>query len=188
MGCKPHMISADKLYDTVLQQVQNQIEMLVRAEEILKKADSLPREQFQMQALNKQFEALAEEIERYSDLKVKLYQDMADQVVSPEEYKELDGRFSRKFEEAKKQQKKICEKKEQLNLEEIFKQNWLQDIKQYRNIQKLERKIVIALIDKIIVYAKDRIEICFNYRDEMEVILGAAEFCLEQSEERGVAG
>lgn len=186
MGCTSHLISADKLYHAVLLQLQNQIEILIRAEEILKAADSLPGEQFRMKALNRQLEELAKEIERYSDLKAKLYQDMSDHFISREEYKELDSRFSRKIEEARKAQKEINEKKEHLNLDEILKQDWLQDFKQYRNIQKLERKIVVALIEKIIVYAKDRIEIRFLYMDAMEMMIEAAEFCNAQAEGRSV--
>lgn len=188
MGCTAHLISAEKLYDAVLIQVRRQIEMLVKAEEILTAADSLPGEQFRMKAMNKQLAELTKEIERYSDLRVKLYQDMSDHVVSREEYKELDSRFSRKIEEARIAQNEIREKKENLNLEEILKQDWLQEFKQYRNIQKLERKIAVALIEKIIVYAKDRIEIRFLYMDAMEMMFKAAEFCEAQTAERSVAG
>jgi site-specific DNA recombinase len=187
MGCTSHLISAEKLYDVVLMQTQKQIGMLLKAEEVLKAADSLPGEQFHMRALNKQLEELAKEIERYSDLRAKLYQDMSDQVVSREEYKELDNRFSRKIKEAKRVQKEISQKKEHLNLDEILKQDWLKEFEQYRNIQKLERKIVVALIEKIIVYAKDRIEIRFLYMDAMDMMIEAAEFCEKQAEERSVA-
>jgi len=184
MGCTSHLISAEKLYDVVLMQTQKQIGMLLKAEEVLKAADSLPGEQFRMRALNKQLEELAKEIERYSDLRAKLYQDMSDQVVSREEYKELDNRFSRKIKEAKRAQKEISQKKEHLNLDEILKQDWLKEFEQYRNIQKLERKIVVALIEKIIVYAKDRIEIRFLYMDAMDMMIEAADYFGTQTEER----
>lgn len=174
LGCSAHLISADKLYHAVLFQIQTQMDRLLHAEEILKASDSLPSEQFRMKALNQQLSSLAAEIERYSDLKAKLYQDMNDKIVSREEYKELNSRFSRKIEEARKAQKEINDQKERLNLSEIFQQDWLQDFKKYRNISNLERKVAVELIDQIIVYAKDRIEIRFAYMDAMQLMIEAA--------------
>lgn len=174
LGCSAHLISADKLYHAVLLQIQTQMDKLLHAEEILKASDSLPSEQFRMKALNQQLSSLAAEIERYSDLKAKLYQDMNDKIVSREEYKELNSRFSRKIEEARKAQKEINDQKERLNLNEIFQQDWLQDFKKYRNITNLERKVAVELIDQIIVYAKDRIEIRFAYMDAMQLMIEAA--------------
>jgi hypothetical protein len=34
---------------------------------------------------------------------------------------------------------------------------------------------VTALIEKVVVYSKDQIEIIFRYADEMEIVIAAAE-------------
>ena len=54
-------------------------------------------------------------------------------------------------------------------------QTWIEDFKKYRNIQNLDRKTVITLIDRIIVFNKDRIEIRFKYMDVMQMLLEAAQ-------------
>ena len=51
---------------------------------------------------------------------------------------------------------------------------WLQDFKKYRNIEKLERNIAVALIDRIIVHGKDEISIIFHYQDEMQEMFALA--------------
>ena len=43
----------------------------------------------------------------------------------------------------------------------------MEEVRQLGHITKLDRKTVVMLIDKIIVYGKDRIEIIFNYSDEL---------------------
>ena len=48
-------------------------------------------------------------------------------------------------------------------------------MKEYRNITTLDRKIVTALIEKVVVYSKEQIEIIFRYADEMEIVIAAAE-------------
>ena len=174
-GCSAHLISVDRLYELALWQIQDQIKRLVSAENILKAADNIPAEQFQTKSLTQQLCALNSEIDRYTDLKEKLYQDMTDQVISKEEYKELHFRFSRKIAEAQKAKSEMEEQKSRLLQSGLSDQRWLEEFKQYRNIQALDRKIVTALIDRIIVYDKNRIEIRFNYMDEMQMLIEAAE-------------
>lgn len=180
LGCSAHLISTERLYEAVLGQIRSQIESLVSADAILQAADDLPKGELQVKTLNQQICALAAEIERYSNLNTKLYQDMVEKVVSKEEYKELHGRFARKIEEAKKAQADIEARKSKLNLSGLYDQKWLQDFKQCRNIQALDRKVAAMLIEQVVVYSKDRIEIRFCYGDEMKMMTEAAEALLQQ--------
>lgn len=173
--CSAHLISVDKLYDAVLAQVQLQIKKLTQADSLLKEVDALPNGNFKLQALQEQTVSLEKEIARYTELKVKLYTDMSDKLISRDEYEELNKRFSQKIEAARRAQVEIEQQKGKLNLSYIHKQGWVEEFKQYGNIETLDRKTAIALIEKIIVYDKDTIEICFRYRDEMELLISAAE-------------
>ena len=148
---------------------------------MLKAVDTLPTGNFKVQSLDQQLISLENEITRYSELKGKLYADMSDKTITKEEYEELHKRFSLKIELARKGQAEIEEQKSKLNLETIHEQGWIEDFKQYGNIESLDRKTAVALIEKIIVYDKDTIEICFRYRDEMELLISAAEECTKQT-------
>ena len=81
----------------------------------------------------------------------------------------------------------IEEKKARLTLKGLCEQQWLKDMKEYRNIMVLERKIVTALIEKVVVYSKDHIEIIFRYADEMEIVIAAAEAQAAREEDRRTA-
>lgn len=50
---------------------------------------------------------------------------------------------------------------------EMCTQQWVEEFKQYHNIESLDRKVVVMLIDRIVVHSTDRIEIHFNYEDEI---------------------
>jgi hypothetical protein len=55
--------------------------------------------------------------------------------------------------------------------------DWLEYIKEYSEFKELSREIIVKLIDKIIVYENDRLEIIFRYKDEysdLEVFANAA--------------
>lgn len=186
-GCSSHLISSDKLQDMILWQIRQQIELLVNAEMIISAADNLPNEQFQVKFLNEQMGKLNAEIEKYEDLKTKLYQDLREGTVAQDEYKDLQERFNRKLIEAKSSLAEIEEKKARLTLKGLCEQQWLKDMKEYRNIMVLERKTVTALIEKVVVYSKDHIEIIFRYADEMEIVIAAAEAQAAREEGRRTA-
>jgi DNA invertase Pin-like site-specific DNA recombinase len=171
LGCSAHLISAEKLYEAVLWQTQVQIAKLVEADAFLKEMECVPQEHIQIRALNNQIVALQSEVERYSELKLKVYQDMADQIVTKAEYQELCGRFNLKIESAKQAQREIEEKKSRLDIGNFYGQSWIENFKQYQNITALDRRQMVELIDHITVYSKDRIEIQFRYMDEMEILL-----------------
>ena len=63
--------------------------------------------------------------------------------------------------------KGLEEKKKRMLSNEMRTQQWVTEFKQYRNIKSLDRKTVVMLIDRIVVYSTDRIEIHFNYEDEI---------------------
>ena len=54
-----------------------------------------------------------------------------------------------------------------------------------QNITQLDRKAVVTLIDKVIVYGKDRLEICFKYADEIQEMTEAAQNIREMEEREG---
>ena len=62
---------------------------------------------------------------------------------------------------------------------------WIEDFKKYKNIQSLDRKAVVTLIEQIIVYSKEQIEIQFKYSDEMQEMMEAVQIIRERQERKG---
>ena len=62
---------------------------------------------------------------------------------------------------------------------------WIEDFKKYKNIQSLDRKAVVTLIEQIIVYSKEQIEIQFKYCDEMQEMIEAVQIIRERQERKG---
>ncbi len=181
-GCASHLIRTDFLYDAVLLQVQMMIQQVIDAEQFLNQLDKIPHRAAQIQVLKNQMKALNATIERYSSLKQHVYQDMVDNVVTKEEYQGLSRRFNQKVEEAQRTEQEIKSHIERLNPERILKQEWLQDLKQYRNLKQLDRKIAVCLIDSILVYDKKRIQIQLRNMDEITALIACAEELEEGSE------
>ena len=60
---------------------------------------------------------------------------------------------------------------------------WVQAFAQFQNISGLDRRVLVALVDRILIYENKAIEIQFNYRDEYELALR----CVQDFEEKPAA-
>ena len=49
--------------------------------------------------------------------------------------------------------------------------NWVTLFKQYENIEELNRRVLMALVDRILIYEDHAIEIVFKYKDEYQQTL-----------------
>ncbi len=172
--CSSHLINADKLYETVLCVIQKEIDQLIETEALLCQMERLPEKGFHSKMLEEQKQTLKRELDHYREMKFHLYQDMADQVISREEYKDLNIRFDRKIKVAEEAMENLLKKSNVLKQTVEILQPWIQDLKQYKNLRTLDRKILVSIVDQIIVYDKDRIEIKFRHRNELQEILDLA--------------
>ena len=168
--CTPHMINSEKLTESVLAAIRHQVTLLVEAEKVLSNAELASGEQIGIKILDSQITALEAELERYSNLKIRLYQDLCDDVVSREEYGEMNTRFAQKIKEAQDKIQEIREKKQEALKHDTLLPTWLEEFKQYEHIKTLERRVVVELIDHIDVHSKTEIEIHFCFEDELHSI------------------
>lgn len=174
-GCTSHIISEEKLMSAVITFVKTQLALLVEADKILQHITELPKEQYGVKALNTQIGELNREIERYCDLKERLYQDMVAEVIDKEEYAEYNQRFSLKMEETKKAKTALEEKRERLLSTDIHLRPWMEDFKRISTLETLGRKEMVMLINRVLVFSKDRIEIHLNFEDEIYEFIERAE-------------
>ena len=164
------MINSEKLTESVLTAIRHQVTLLVEAEKVLSNAELASSEQIGIKILDSQITALEAELERYSNLKIRLYQDLCDDVVSREEYGEMNARFAQKIKEAQDKIQEIREKKQEALKHDTLLPTWLEEFKQYEHIKTLERRVVVELIDHIDVHSKTEIEIHFCFEDELHSI------------------
>ena len=174
-GCSPHRINDENLQAVVLHAIKNQIALLVRMENIVNQISHISGNHFAVQMIDQQMKVLQKEMDKYKTLQTNLYEDKVEGIIEAEEYYEINERFTRKYDEVKQKYGELCEKKQKLLNMEIKLPKWLDDFKQYGNITKLERKIVITLIERITIYSKEKIEITFRHADEMKDLMNLAE-------------
>jgi DNA invertase Pin-like site-specific DNA recombinase len=180
--CTPHNLSEAKLYDAVLVSVKSVLSNLAKANELLLEMEERPHDVIGVSILNKQMEEQVREINRYGDLKVQLYMDMTDGIVSREEFKDLNGTFTAKIDglrHALRKNEKKKEKKLALNVRDV---PWISEFLEFGNVQRLDRRIATCLIERVTVYDGGRVEVTFRHGEELEEIIKVAETAREGKE------
>ena len=170
-GCSPHTFSEDKLKQIVFHIINDHIELIAQIEKVLDYIAALPEQDRRIINYDSQVAALENEITRYQDLKVNLYSDMAEGVISREEYREFHAGYDRRIADRQKQLGRLKEERTQVMENSSGNIEWIKQFKQYQHLTELDRECIVHLIEKILIYDGKRIEVCFRYRDELESAL-----------------
>lgn len=171
LGCTSHSFSESKLNKIVLSLVQDHIQQICQLDEVLDYIAALPESQREIFNYDAQLTKLNEEIQRFQDLKLNLYSDMADGVISKEEYMEFRAGYDRKIQTRQQSIIQLKEEREQAVESNQRSVTWIELFKRYENITELQRSVIVNLIERIIVYDAKHIEVVFRYEDQLKSAL-----------------
>ena len=107
---------------------------------------------------------------------------MLNETISKEEYETINQRFTKGLESAVKKRDEQIKTKSRLLKSNTHHRPWIEAFRRFQNIQTLDRQIVAMLVDRIIVYSKDRIEIVFRFQQEIEEMLRLVESAVVKNE------
>lgn len=167
-GCSSHRIPEQTVIDSTLLSLKQHITNIVRMENILKLIDHLPLQRIEVQKADAQLQKRQEEIERCQKLKTTLYESLTDGLIDKQEYLELKALYDTKMLEAETAKLKLSEELDDILQNRTNEAVWIQMFKQYQNIEQLNRRIAVTLIDKILVFEDCRLEIHFQYGENYE--------------------
>lgn len=170
-NCSTHSISSKIVEEKIYHAIYTQIELIMDLEETLILIEKLPNKEERIMESDHQIKLLESEVDNYKKLKLRLYEDFVDEVISIIEYQEFHQIYSQRLEA-----KKIILKKlnKEASKEEIIgdsKKNWVTRFKSNKNIESLNRRIVMSFIHEVKLHEKGGIEIVFKYSDEFQTAL-----------------
>lgn len=167
-GCSSHRISEKKLEETVLAAVQAHIQTVLYMEETLDLIKHLPEQQRNVFNYDAQIVRLKEEIERHSSFKLKLYENLTEGLIDQEEYFMFKKSYTDKISEAEAAIARLEEERTHAIENNAVDHAWAEVFERYRNLECLERKTIVELIEQILVYKDGSIRIVFKYQDEFD--------------------
>lgn len=184
-SCSPHSISAKEVEEKVFTAIHDQIELVINLEKALEMIESLPSQSRKAFNYEAQITKLEEEIERYQKLKLRLYEDLSDGIIDKSEYFDFRNSYTRIIEEKQEALLRVKKEMKQTVTTGTTERNWVTLFKQYENIEELNRRVLMALVDRILIHENHAIEIVFKYKDEYQQTL---EYVLGYADELAIAG
>lgn len=167
-GCTSHSIRDRLLEEAVLCAVQEHIRSVLDVEETLCAIHNLPYTTRTVKKIDERLAAKREEIEKHQRHKLRLHEDYADGVISREDYRAFGKRYEDKIHEAEEAVFKLEQEIDQLASGSSGEQQWIAYFKEYQNIEQINRKLAVELIDRIFVYTGQRIRIEFKFQAEYD--------------------
>lgn len=170
-SCSTHSIASKEIEEKVFTVLHDQVELIIDLEATLQLIDDMPYQSRQVFNYETQMMKLQEEMERYRNMKLRLYEDYTGEIITKDEYFEFRTIYTNMLEEKEsslKQLEKECSQAIDIGSKS---RNWITLFKQYENVSELNRRVLMALVDRIKIYEKHKIEIVFKYVDEYEQIM-----------------
>ena len=101
----------------------------------------------------------------------RLLMDLAEGLISKEEYSYIKASFSRQIEDLLQQEMQALTAAQELDSALSSARNWFRTLRQYMVLPEFSRELLDALVNRIVVFSKDEIRIELNYMDPIAPIL-----------------
>lgn len=164
--CSSHLIPEQQLLDTVLALLQKHILLVVQLDECLSAIKDAPLQRIGMKKAQERFIKAEDEAEKYRKLKVSLYQDFREDIITKEDYLEIRAQYDARITDAIIAKDQIQRELDQQSNSSGSRQQWMQDFIDHRNIQTLTRAIAVECIEQIAVFEDRKLEVEFTHSQD----------------------
>lgn len=168
--CSSHRIKADDLENTVLAVLQNQIQMVIQMNDCLEMIGNLPFRKINLKKAEERLEKIEDEISKYRRLKVSLYEDMKDGLVSKEDYIDIGTQYEERIKNAEQSKNQVRKEMDKLISNTSEQQIWMQEFIEHKNLTTLSRTAAVELIEKVLIYEDKKIEVQFRHAEEFATL------------------
>lgn len=173
--CTSHSMSEKRLIPIIKKCVQLYIAKIAELNEVLQyvRTCSVPKQK--ILAADKILQALRKECDRIMKIKKNLYESYCEGLLEEEEFKAYkkiyDAELIQKEEAVKRQKEDI------LNLSATMdrQQEWMERILLYKDIEEIDRTVIVILVKRIRISADKMVSIDFWYEDEYERLISLLE-------------
>lgn len=170
-GCSSHRIKTDDLETAVLRILQNHIRVVVEMRKCLDFIEKLPFRQINLRKAEERLLKIEEEISRYRKLKITLYEDMKEGIVTKEDYVDISVQYEQRIKDAEQAAEQIHKEIDTLMGNSTDEQRWMKDFIQYKNLTQLTRIAAVELIEKIHVFENKKIVVEFLHAQDFEKLM-----------------
>lgn len=170
--CSCHSIREDKVEKIVLEAIRCQIDLVIRMDECMKHLDLTMLTELDRKRLERQKRVYEADIVKYGELVKKCYEDLYEGVISKDDYIAFKEEFELKKMAAHKGLAEVELEMRRVEDKTSVHYKWVEHFLEYKNVDELNRAMVLELVDSIVVKDKNHVEITMAFQDEFEVAYG----------------
>lgn len=163
--CTAHTINLQVLYDVVLNDLRTIVKSITNLKELAN--SQISKDTTKIKASQVEIERIRSELERLKKLKKSLYEDFKEELITKQEFLTYRDDYRKKEELFTKQMQTLENENKRERSSEPFDTPWLKRLLELRDVEELDREIVVEMIDEILVYENHKIKIIYNFSDEL---------------------
>lgn len=165
-SCSSHRIREDELEKAVVTYLNTYIKELCSIKRLLDCVEKLSLQESNIKRLELRIVQLEDEAQRHEKLKISVYEDLKDNLITKDEYVTLKNEFEARRRDALEAIAQIRSEIDSLAKRNGKHHEWIETFVSKREVETLTRNVVVELIDNICVYEDKRLEITFRYADK----------------------
>ena len=165
--CTKHTIRHERLEVAVLYAIRQQVYLAVDYSKTIEWINRAPLVKSQTKKLTDAIEQKERELAKIVRYKQAIYQDWKDGEISPSDYRHMKTDYERQTEALEEAIERLHAEKQEVENGVDVENPFLAAFRQFQNIDKLTRDVLIELVDQIKVYEGGSISIVFRFADEL---------------------
>lgn len=169
--CSKHSIRQDKLEEALLAALQVQIALVDELSEEIERINSAPIINRENKRLTLALKQAEKQLKQYHDASDSLYLDWKSGDITKEEYRRLKGKIAGQIAQLEQNISYLKEEVQVMADGTGTDDPYLAAFLKHRNIQTLNRGIVVELVNMVWVHENGEIMVDFNFADEYQRIL-----------------
>ena len=166
-GCSQHSISMKEVDTAVFNAIHEHVSHVLDIDDAMAFIERLPSADRTVFNYEAQITRIEEEIEKYKKLKLRLYEDLSDGVITKKEYMEFRNQYTDLIDDREAVLERVRRESQSAQVNGKAERAWAAMFREYENLQELNRRVLMALVDKILIFENHVIEVVFKYGDEI---------------------
>lgn len=164
-------INMKVLEETVLKVIQSQISLIIDIKAIVEKINEQPQISNQSDRLDQLMRNIKKDIDKTEHIFDSTYIDWKNGDISKEQYQRIRTETEKKLEQLRANSRNLYTEQQKFCKGIKTNNEYFEKFLKYKNVEKLDRLMLIELIDKIYVNEDKSLKIEFNYNDQYMLIL-----------------
>ncbi|WP_282195309.1 recombinase family protein [Thomasclavelia cocleata] len=165
--CTKHTIREDVLEEIVFKAIQKEIKKIKNISHLIDKIKSDVKEKPKTEYIKKQIINNQKIIDKNKGVLDRLYFDLIENLINKEQYVRMKEKLEAENQEIEDRNKKLKEEKITLENNEGATNTYIKTFLKYKNIKKLNRGMLQALVDKIEVTNEKKVIITFEFKEQI---------------------